>query len=281
MPGAERFSVPVAGPARGDYQDGVRTVRIALLADVHGNTVALDAALEAVALRDVDAAVFLGDLAAGGPDPAGAVERIAAMDAVSVRGNTDDDLVRPPAWWADPAAAGMSAGAQRLGAICSWGAGQLTVEHTRYLDTLPTTAKVPLGRAGRLLAFHGSPTGLRDVLTPTTPEQEVSAALGDASHEFLVGGHSPTYASSPPVAGDHQPGQRRGPFSSYGSSGDVSVDTHAAFALLEVLGDEWSVEFRQIAVDTELMRHQATQSEMPHADWWLALRGLEPGPPHE
>lgn len=61
----------------------------------------------------------------------------------------------------------------------------------------------------------------------------------------------------------------------------MSVDTHAAFALLEVLGDEWSVEFRQIAVDTELMRHQATQSEMPHADWWLALRGLEPGLPHE
>lgn len=41
------------------------------------------------------------------------------------------------------------------------------------------TPEVPLGEAGRLLASHGSPTGLRDVLTPTTPPEPLSAALGE------------------------------------------------------------------------------------------------------
>lgn len=248
-------------------------MRIALLADLHGNTVALDAVLAAVG--EVDVLLFLGDLAAGGPDPAGAVARVAGLDAVSVRGNTDEDLVEPPAWWADPVAAGVSEGAQRLAAVCTWGAQQLAEEHERYLASLPATAEVPLGDAGRLLAFHGSPTGLRDVLLPTTPQEELVAVLGGAGQEVLVGGHTHV-----PMLRQHleqtliNPGSVGAPFCEYGSSGDVAVAAYAAYAVLEVSGTDWNVEFRRAAVDTNRLRDHALHSGMPHADWWLALRGL-------
>lgn len=44
-------------------------MRIGLVAEIHGNTVALDAVL--ADLGEVDVLVCLGDIAAGGPDVAG------------------------------------------------------------------------------------------------------------------------------------------------------------------------------------------------------------------
>ena len=56
-------------------------VLVALISDVHGNTVALEAVLDDISRREVDRVICLGDLAANGPDPAGAVERIAGLEA--------------------------------------------------------------------------------------------------------------------------------------------------------------------------------------------------------
>jgi hypothetical protein len=65
--------------------------RIAILADLHGNTLALDAALAAIeAAGGVDAYWFLGDYVAIGADPLGVMARIGRLpNAVFVRGNTD------------------------------------------------------------------------------------------------------------------------------------------------------------------------------------------------
>src|SRR5262245_15317901 len=52
-------------------------LRTALIADIHGNIVALEAVLADIGRRDVDAVVCLGDVAATGPQPAEAVDRIA------------------------------------------------------------------------------------------------------------------------------------------------------------------------------------------------------------
>lgn len=46
-------------------------MRIALIADIHGNTVALDAVFAGLQHHLPDVIVCLGDIAAGGPDPGG------------------------------------------------------------------------------------------------------------------------------------------------------------------------------------------------------------------
>ena len=68
-------------------------MRIALIADVHGNREAFDAVLDAVAREGVDQIALLGDLVGYGADPAYCVTRAAelvAHGAVAVRGNHDD-----------------------------------------------------------------------------------------------------------------------------------------------------------------------------------------------
>ena len=71
-------------------------MRIAILSDIHGNSVALDAVLADIAAQgSVDADSWLaGDLVALGPDPVGVIQRLrASIDHQAVRGNTDCWLV--------------------------------------------------------------------------------------------------------------------------------------------------------------------------------------------
>jgi len=66
-------------------------MRIAILSDMHGNCVALDAVLADIATQGpVDAYWLLGDLVAMGPDPVGVMHRIHALpNYQAIRGNTD------------------------------------------------------------------------------------------------------------------------------------------------------------------------------------------------
>src|SRR5262245_38929352 len=70
-------------------------MRLAILSDIHGNSIALDAVLADIqAAGGVDGYWVLGDLAALGHDPIGALERIYSLPDVQVtRGNTDHYLV--------------------------------------------------------------------------------------------------------------------------------------------------------------------------------------------
>ncbi|MBI3748842.1 MAG: metallophosphoesterase family protein [Chloroflexi bacterium] len=62
-------------------------MRIAVISDVHGNLLALDAVLASAGA--VDAVWHLGDVVGYGPEPDAVVERLAAIGAIGVRGNHD------------------------------------------------------------------------------------------------------------------------------------------------------------------------------------------------
>ena len=63
---------------------------IAVLTDIHGNSVALDAVIADARAVGVTRWWLLGDLVAMGPDPVGTVARLGELGAeVRVTGNTD------------------------------------------------------------------------------------------------------------------------------------------------------------------------------------------------
>jgi predicted phosphodiesterase len=134
-------------------------MRLALLADVHGNLPALTAVLAATRSAGVDRYVVAGDLVGYGPFPNECVETVAALDPLAaVAGNHDlMALGRLDTGRCSPLA--------RDG--IEWTRTVLRPDTVRYLDELP-------GRVveGRLAVAHGS---LDD------PEEYVSspsAALG-------------------------------------------------------------------------------------------------------
>ncbi len=65
-------------------------MRIAVLSDVHGNLLGLDACLADLESQGgADAIVFAGDLCLDGPKPKKVLQRIEEIGAACIRGNTD------------------------------------------------------------------------------------------------------------------------------------------------------------------------------------------------
>ncbi len=68
-------------------------MRFAAIADIHGNSAALDAVLADIRDHGIDAIVDLGDIVSGPLDAAGTLDRLIGRDIVHVRGNHDRYLI--------------------------------------------------------------------------------------------------------------------------------------------------------------------------------------------
>src|SRR5512147_620344 len=80
-----------------------RHMRLAILADIHGNIPALEAFLKQVERESVDGFVVAGDMVVG-PNSVEVLNRLRAIGARMIRGNNENYLLRffsgeVPAWW--------------------------------------------------------------------------------------------------------------------------------------------------------------------------------------
>jgi putative phosphoesterase len=134
------------------------TTRLAVLSDVHGIAPALDAVRKAIKREKPDMVLVAGDLVMNGPDPAGAVDALRAMEsdgAIIVQGNTDIAVAD-----ADYAAAfpwllesGIS-DPMRLAA--EWAHDALSEDQLDWLRRLPAERRVTVEDT-LVLATHASP----------------------------------------------------------------------------------------------------------------------------
>ncbi len=139
-------------------------MRVALLSDIHGNSIALDAVLcDIEQSGGVDEYWALGDLVALGPDPVGVVERLDALPTVSVlRGNTDRYVAtgeRPAPSVAEAIAdpSLVSVIAEVAGSF-GWTAGYMQAAGlSGWLEALPLQLRRTLPDGTRALAVHASP----------------------------------------------------------------------------------------------------------------------------
>src|SRR5688500_3026289 len=70
-------------------------MRIALITDLHGNQVALDAVLADVARVGVDQVVCLGDVATLGPNPESVLATLRDLGCPCIMGNHDEFMTNP------------------------------------------------------------------------------------------------------------------------------------------------------------------------------------------
>jgi len=156
-------------------------MRIAALADVHGNLLALDAVIADIATRSVDVTVNLGDLLSGGVQPRETAHRLLELDLPTVSGNHERQVLSLPL--------------DRMGLSDRLARETVRPQHLSWLASLPLRLELANG----VLAFHGSPTDDRTYLLETVEhagarpatEQEVLARLGhDAGVPLLLCGHT-------------------------------------------------------------------------------------------
>ena len=172
--------------------------RIAVLADIHGNSIALDAVLADIEARGgVDAYWHLGDYAAIGPDPVGVLERLSALpQAHFIRGNTD----RLVAWLnefdqytkegvEDPAILPVIIQVNRSFA---WTAGALTAAGwLPWMADLPLEMRATLPDGTRVLLVHASPgTDDGSGIHPKLPDEELGRLIDGAEADLIFIGHT-------------------------------------------------------------------------------------------
>jgi putative phosphoesterase len=234
--------------------------RLALVSDIHGNGVALDAVIDDMSRYDIDEVICLGDIAVGGPHPDQVVARVRELEWSSVRGNGEGWLVNglPP---------GRGATTRRLADVVAWARERLGSDLCAELAQLPTTLTIGVGGA-TVLACHGSPRSDIEALVAGLDESRLDELLGEAlKADALACGHTHV-----PLVRRHDdlllvnPGSVGLPLGSLALVGSsVNLPSAAEYAVVgaDVTGVE--VTFRRIAIDVEALA--AATARMPSPTW--------------
>ena len=235
-------------------------MRTALVSDVHGNAVALEALLADLERRPVDQVVTLGDIAQGGPEPALVVDRLAELGWPVVLGNADAFLLDPEAGAERPDEAQLERRA--------WSVERLGPARLEAIRSYAATVEAPLGAGLTLLAFHGSPRSYDDFLFPETPDRVFRTLLGESRASVLAGGH--IHLQFVRRVGDAlfvNPGSVGLSYDHQQAEEGLRADPWAAYAVVETGGEgELEVAFRRVPVDVGALVDAVLGSGMPGAD---------------
>lgn len=239
---------------------------LALIADIHGNSWALDAVLEDINQRGIDRIVNLGDSLHGPLDPLGTAQRLLTLDFATVRGNGDRTVLEVGEESTDTA---------------RYAHGELRPEHLEWLRGLPATIAL-----GPILLCHGTPrsdeTYLLEDVTPqatvVAPADVIIERIGDTQGTVIACGHShvpravwlpdgrlvlnvgsvglPCYTENLPHAHAME-----------------SWSPHAKYAVLQQRGAQWQVEHILVPYDWTVAAATARANGRPDwAEWLLQGR---------
>jgi putative phosphoesterase len=221
-------------------------MRIAVVADIHGNVRALRAVMDDIKTVSPDTVVNLGDCVSGPMEAAETCDVLISLAWTTIRGNHDRQLIDRPI--------------AEMGGSDKAAAGELKNHHSGWLSALEPTAEVE-----GLLLCHGTPDNddkyLLETVEPdgrvriATPA-EISRRLGGANQKVVLCAHS----HQPRVVALNDgrlvvnPGSVGLP--AYIDAGPVKHAMemgapHARYAVLErrKSGEPWRVSFRVVEYD--------------------------------
>ena len=151
-------------------------MRIAAIADIHGNLPALEAVLADIEREKADLIVVCGDVASG-PMPSETIDLLRKLDnARFVRGNADRGLIDE------------FDGKQQSpmpGPHVDWCSKQLRQEQRDFLASFEPAIQVE-----RVLFCHAVPANDTDVFTVETPDDRVRELMTGVDADTVVCGHT-------------------------------------------------------------------------------------------
>jgi predicted phosphodiesterase len=236
-------------------------MRIAVVSDLHGNLVALEAVLADLDAQAPDLVLHGGDLAVTGPRPAEVVDRIRELGWEGVVGNTDEMLWRPDRQAQLAAAAPALTGwlSTMFGTLAPWARDRLGDERITWLRALPDRRE-----EGGLRLVHARPGNLWRAPMPDATDADLTAQYAPLGGDVAVYGHI------------HRPFVRatRGPIvANSGSAGAPwDGDPRAAYLLV----DEGTPSVRRVAYDyaAAVRDAEATGFPLPELVGRMYLEGI-------
>lgn len=228
-------------------------MRIAVLSDIHGNLLALDACLADLASQGgAEAIVVAGDLCLDGPKPKKVMQRLEEIGASCVRGNTDRYLSEDTSHEeCDPTQTAQIA----------WTRHELGERWLGWLRELPFALRIGEDD-NQLLIVHANPKTDDEHLWPDADESALSRLIGDETATAIAFGHL------------HLPYVRvwRGKLlvnvASVGLPKDG--DPRACYAILTERDGGWQVKHRRVVFDVKRVATQLADCGIPESGELIA-----------
>lgn len=226
-------------------------MRIAVLSDIHGNLVALEAVLDDLDDQSPDEVWCGGDIAWGGPWPSASIARVREAGWPTVKGNTDI--------WVAGDAQGLPPGTTDEEIQAMVAAHSLSDDDARWLLNLP------LGHTGlgSVLMVHATPDTPFDAPDPDAPPsafapyeaQAQNVLYGHVHRAFVRRLADGTLVANP------------------GSVGAPLDDETASYLLLDRHGTDWAFTHRRVAFDRQAVVDESRRRHDAVGDWMLEKMG--------
>jgi putative phosphoesterase len=239
-------------------------MRIAVLADIHGNLRALEAVQSDLRKQSPDLVVNLGDHLSGPLQAAATADALMSGSYIHIRGNHDRQLLDRPV--------------DAMGASDRAACSQLDGRHRAWLRSLPATLELDPD----ILLCHGSPNDDLEYLLEEVREDGVRLAsadtiknkLGSITAKLVLCGHShiPRAISIESGIQIVNPGSVGLP--AYDDDRPVlhymeTGSPHARYALLDREGMGWRITFVAVEYDWMAASDEARAADRP--EWAHAL----------
>jgi len=239
-------------------------IRLAVLADIHGNLPALEAVQHDIEARTVDRTVNLGDCVSGPLWPRETMELLDTLGLPTVRGNHDRWVAEMPR--------------ERMYASDAFAADQLLASQRAALGALPPLCELEDG----ILAVHGTPDDDNQYLLESVvdahlvlaPVETITARLGKMQNSLVLCAHShlPRVVHAGAATLIVNPGSVGCP-AYYDPNAPAHVSAvgspHARYALLDKRSGRWIVEL--IAVEYDWIAASARALENGRPEWAQGL----------
>ncbi len=245
-------------------------MRLAVLSDIHGNLIALQAVLtDLQQVGGADRTWILGDLVMSGPRPAECLQIIRDLQSASpktvevIGGNTDRYLVtgyrrsekiKNAEEWAQ-----YPERQRWIGERFAWMAAKLSWADVEYLQQiLNRELELNIPGFGWVIGFHAMPGDDEVILDASVPDDVLLDALYEREGRLALCGHTH-------VRMDKDLGKWR--LVNVGSVGLPNGDTRASYCILTFDGDQVIVDVRQVSYDREAVIADMNQQQHPDRDW--------------
>lgn len=225
-------------------------MRIAIVSDIHGNLVGLDACLaDLQAQGGADAIVAAGDLCMDGPKPKKVLQRLQELGAQCLRGNTDRFICS-----GDGSELTALDDAERKQIV--WTREQLGEKWLSWLSALPFSLRFGESES-ELLIVHANPSTDDEHLWPDADDATLERLIGDEKAAVIAFGHL------------HLPYARlwRGKLLVNVASAGLPKDgdARAGYAILTQCAGGWEVKHRRVAFDVKKVATQLADCGIPES----------------
>lgn len=245
-------------------------MRLAMLSDIHGNSIALDAVLDDIqSIGGVDEYWILGDHVNQGYDPAGVMARLDRLEPKRcVSGNTDRYLVDGSR--RGPSVERVLANPELMDRVVSaeqgsgWARGVLTATgHYDWVRELQFEHRTTLPDGTRLLGVHASLASDEWVPIASTTAAEIADHFPGLDADLVFAGHAHLESDNT------FDGVR---FVTLGSvANSMNEDRRAKYAILEADAAGYKVTRRRVAFDYDRLVSEIRATRHPSEPWLLGF----------